>query len=84
MVPSHPLRGERTPQAARIVAVADAYDAMTTDRLYRQAMPHEAAIDILKDGAGSQWDPTVVRVFLETIQVPDAEPQAERTPEPAA
>ncbi len=77
------LRGERTPTGARIVAVADAYDAMTTDRLYRQAMPHEAAIDILKDGAGSQWDPTVVRVFLETIQVPAAKPQAERTPEPA-
>ncbi|MCH6555416.1 MAG: hypothetical protein IH797_02245, partial [Chloroflexi bacterium] len=68
---------------ARIVAVAVAYDTMTTDRLYRQAMPHEAAIDILKDGAGSQWDPTVVRVFLETIQVPAAKPQAERTPEPA-
>ncbi len=78
------LRGESTPQAARIVAVADAYDAMTTDRPYRQTMPREAAIEILKDGAGSQWDPTVVRVFLEIIQVPDAEPQAERTPEPAA
>ena len=78
------LSGERTPTGARIVAVADAYDAMTTDRLYRQAMPQEAAIEILKDGAGSQWDPTVVRVFLEIIQVPDAERQAERMPEPAA
>ncbi len=57
---------------------------MTTDRPYRQAMPHEAAIDILKDGAGSQWDPTIVRVFLEVIRVPDAAPQVERTAEPAA
>ncbi|MEE8345932.1 MAG: HD domain-containing phosphohydrolase [Dehalococcoidia bacterium] len=82
------LRGDRTPTGARIVAVADAYDAMTNDRLYRQAISHKAAVEILKDGAGSQWDPTMVRVFLETIPVPDAkpqaEPQAERTPEPAA
>jgi HD-GYP domain-containing protein (c-di-GMP phosphodiesterase class II) len=63
--------------------VADAYDAMTTDRPYRQAMPHEAAVEILKDGAGGQWDPTVVRVFLEMIQVDPAETETERTPEPA-
>ncbi len=76
------LRGERTPLAARIVAVADAYDAMTTDRPYRQAMAHQAATEILKDGAGRQWDPTVVRVHLEVIQVEGAEPETERMPEP--
>ena len=78
------LPGERIPQAARIVAVADAYDSMTTDRPYRQAMSHEAAVEILRDGAGRQWDPTVVRVFLETVSVEDAPAEAERLPEPAA
>ena len=77
------LRGDRTPQGARIVAVADAYDAMTTDRPYRQAMPHQAAVEILRDGAGGQWDPTVVRIFLEMIQVESANPEKERMPEPA-
>ncbi len=77
------LHGERTPQGARIVAVADAYDAMTTDRPYRQAIPHQAAVEILKDGAGQQWDPTVVRIFLEMIQLESADPEKERMPEPA-
>ncbi len=59
---------------------------MTTDRPYRQAMAHQAAADILKDGAGRQWDPTVVRLFLEmiesgveTVSEPAAERQAELT-----
>ena len=78
------LRGERTPLGARIVSVADAYDSMTTDRPYRQAMPHEAAVEILMDGAGQQWDPTVVRIFLEMIQVGNADSETERMPEPAA
>ena len=78
------LRGERIPLAARIVAVADAYDAMTTDRPYRAAMTHAAAAEILMDGAGRQWDPTIVRVFMENLKVPDAQPERQRLPEPAA
>lgn len=78
------LRGERTPLGARIVSVCDAYDAMTTDRPYRQAMAHEAAIEILKDGAGGQWDPTVVHVFLEMIDAERAQDAGrEPLPEPA-
>jgi HD-GYP domain-containing protein (c-di-GMP phosphodiesterase class II) len=61
------LKGERTPLGARIVAVVDAFDAMTTDRPYRQAMPREAALEIMMDGAGSQWDPTLVRVLHEIV-----------------
>jgi|GEM_PF-1537841 len=61
------LKGERIPIGARIVAVADAYDAMTTDRPYRQGMAHQEAVEILKDDAGHQWDPTVVRVTLEIL-----------------
>jgi HD-GYP domain-containing protein (c-di-GMP phosphodiesterase class II) len=78
------LRGERIPLGARIVAVVDAYDSMTSDRPYRQAMSHQAAAEILRDGAGRQWDPTVVRIFLESVQVEDAPSERERLPEPAA
>jgi putative two-component system response regulator len=66
------LRGESTPLGARIVAVIDAFDAMTTDRPYRASMPFEAASEILRDGAGQQWDPTVVSVLLETRELHDA------------
>ncbi len=66
------LKGERIPVGARIVAVVDAFDAMTTDRPYREAMSHEEAIEVLKDGAGQQWDANVVRVFLETLTVGSA------------
>jgi PAS domain S-box-containing protein len=58
------LAGEETPIGARILAVADAYDAMTSARPYRPAMTSEQAIKILQEGAGSQWDPEVVEAFL--------------------
>jgi putative nucleotidyltransferase with HDIG domain len=57
------LRGERIPLAARIFAVADALDAMTNDRPYRVAGDWEAACQELIDGAGGQFDPTVVEAF---------------------
>ena len=58
------LRGAATPLGARIVHVADAYDAMTTDRTYRSGMSHEEALRILREGAGTQFDEDVVRVFM--------------------
>jgi putative two-component system response regulator len=58
------LRGEDIPLSARIVAVADSFDAMTTDRPYRGALPHSVALQRLEDGRGSQWDPMVVDAFL--------------------
>jgi HD-GYP domain-containing protein (c-di-GMP phosphodiesterase class II) len=63
------IKGERIPLGARIVAVIDAFDAMTTDRPYRDAMPMQAAMDILRDGAGAQWDPRVVQVLIDTIDL---------------
>lgn len=57
------LRGERTPLLARIVAVADAYEAMTSDRAYRPAMTPEAALLSLREMAGSQLDPHIVDAF---------------------
>ena len=62
-------KGESIPLGARIVAVVDAYDAMTTNRPYRNAMPFEEAEAILRDGAGKQWDKTIVTVFLDTMKV---------------
>ncbi len=58
------LVGEAIPLGARIVAVADSFDAMTTDRPYRNALPIEQVWEILREGAGTQWDPGVVQAFI--------------------
>jgi HD-GYP domain-containing protein (c-di-GMP phosphodiesterase class II) len=58
------LAGEKIPLLARIVAVCDAYDAMTNDRPYRTRQSREEAMAVLRLGAGRQWDPAIVRVFL--------------------
>jgi HD-GYP domain-containing protein (c-di-GMP phosphodiesterase class II) len=57
------LAGTEIPRDARILAVADAYDAMTSHRSYRPALSHEEAIRRLQDGAGTQFDPECVRAF---------------------
>jgi HD-GYP domain-containing protein (c-di-GMP phosphodiesterase class II) len=61
----HGLRREEAPLAARIVKIADAYDAMTSDRPYRRGMPHEEALALIAKFAGTQMDPNVVEVFLQ-------------------
>jgi HD-GYP domain-containing protein (c-di-GMP phosphodiesterase class II) len=58
------LNGEETPLHARIVKVADAYDAMTSDRPYRRGMSHAEAISVLQGASGSQMDPAVVEAFV--------------------
>jgi putative nucleotidyltransferase with HDIG domain len=58
------LAGERIPIGARVVAVADAFDAMTSDRPYRSALPLDEAVARLRAGAGLQWDPVAVGAFL--------------------
>ncbi|MGD8192317.1 HD-GYP domain-containing protein [Brevibacillus ginsengisoli] len=62
------LKGDQIPEMARIMAVADAFDAMTSDRPYRKAMPMEKAIAILEENRGTQFDPTVVDDFLSIIR----------------
>jgi diguanylate cyclase (GGDEF)-like protein len=66
------LAGESIPLAARIVAVCDAYEAITSDRCYRQARSLAAARDELHRAAGSQFDPAVVEVFLDELDRPEA------------
>ena len=57
------LAGEAIPMEARIMAVADSFDAMTTDRPYRNALPEETALAELRRAAGTQFDPRVVAAF---------------------
>ncbi|MFO7904462.1 MAG: HD-GYP domain-containing protein [Planctomycetota bacterium] len=61
------LPGEAIPLSARILAVADTYDALTSDRPYRQGMPQEKAEAILQSGSGSQWDPRVIEAAFEIM-----------------
>lgn len=60
----HGQRGEETHLDARIIHIADAYDAMTTNRSYRSGMTREKAISILIENAGIQFDPRIVAVFV--------------------
>ena len=61
------IQGERIPLACRIVAIADAYDAMTNDRPYRKAMDHDVALEELERYAGTQFDPELVKIFFERV-----------------
>lgn len=61
------LAGAAIPHLARIVAVCDAYDALVTDRPYRQRKTLEEALSILRGGARRQWDPEVVQVFISEL-----------------
>lgn len=61
----HGLVGEATPTLARICSVADAYDAMTSDRPYRKGMPQDKVNSIFRKGGGTQWDPQVVDAYFE-------------------
>lgn len=59
------LSNDEIPLAAKIVAIADTYHALTSDRPYRKGMDIEKAIHILEDGAGKQWDKNLVRTFIQ-------------------
>lgn len=59
------LKGEEIPLPARIVLIADTFDAMTADRAYRKGLPAEVAYKELRDHAGRQFDPHLVKIYLE-------------------
>jgi HD-GYP domain-containing protein (c-di-GMP phosphodiesterase class II) len=61
--------GEEIPLEARVLAVADAFDAMTSDRPYRRALTHEEALAEVERCAGTQFDPQIASVFLELFAV---------------
>jgi HD-GYP domain-containing protein (c-di-GMP phosphodiesterase class II) len=58
------IKGEDIPIRARIISVADAYDAMTSDRPYRKKMTHEEAVTELIDNKGTQFDPKIIDIFM--------------------
>ncbi|TCS83734.1 HD domain-containing protein [Tepidibacillus fermentans] len=62
------LKGEKIPLHARIMAVTDAFDAMTADRSYRVGMPMKDAVDELIRYSGTQFDPEIVQVFVEALK----------------
>jgi putative nucleotidyltransferase with HDIG domain len=64
----HPTQGEQIPLEARIISVADAYDAMRDDRPYSRAMSPLEAKDVIMKGSGTDFDPAVVKAFLKAYQ----------------
>ena len=61
------LKGEEIPLSARVMAVADVFDALTSTRVYKPAFPLEEALKIIEEGKGTQFDPKCVEVFLEAL-----------------
>ena len=58
------LSGDDIPLAARIVAIANVYDALSAKRVYREALPHEKCVEMIRGQAGRQFDPALVEIFL--------------------
>jgi len=62
------IKGEEIPIGSRIIAVADVYQALTSDRPYRKALNLNKALKIIREGAGTQFDPQIVDIFLKILQ----------------
>ena len=77
------LKGESIPLGARIIAVADTYDAIVIDRAYRKGRTHDQAVKIIEQESGRQFDPRVVEVFM-SLYATEAPPEAASTAEQAA
>ena len=58
------LAGAEIPLSARIVTVADVYDALSSKRVYKEAFPHEECVRLIREGSGTQFDPELVQIFL--------------------
>jgi HD-GYP domain-containing protein (c-di-GMP phosphodiesterase class II) len=69
------LAGEQIPLEARIISVCDAYQAMTSERPYRDSLGHAEALDELRRCAGGQFDPTVVEAFVRAFAVTPPAPR---------
>ncbi|MCD6422583.1 MAG: response regulator [Elusimicrobia bacterium] len=62
------IEGEKIPVGARIMAICDAWDAMTSDRAYRKRMSKSEALDVLREFAGTQWDKNFVEKFIKIVK----------------
>lgn len=65
--PDH-LVGDAIPYCARVMAISDAWDAMTNDRAYRPRLEAADALDRIRAGAGSQWDASLVEIFVQLVE----------------
>ena len=77
----HGLKGEEIPLNARIIGIADAFDAMTANRVYRKKLDFDFVIGELKKGKGTQFDPELVDIMLQLIeekQIDVEQPYADR------
>ncbi|MCX5710962.1 MAG: diguanylate cyclase, partial [Candidatus Omnitrophica bacterium] len=68
------VKGEEIPIGARIIAIADVFEALTSDRPYRKAFSREKAIDLIKKGSGTQFDPRIVTIFLKILRGENSSP----------
>ena len=59
------LRGEEIPLSARVMAVADVFDALVSVRSYKKGFPVDKALDIIREGSGTHFDPNIVRAFMD-------------------
>ena len=59
------LKGEEIPLSARIMAVADVFDALVAERVYKPGMPFDKAMGIIKESAGEHFDPVIVQAFVD-------------------
>lgn len=73
------LRGDALPLLARVIAIADCFDALTSTRAYRDALPVPAAMDVLRAGAGTQFEAAFIKVFVEQVRCHSG--PAPRTPD---
>jgi len=58
------LKGDEIPLAARIMSLADVYDALTSERIYKEAYDHKKSKEIIIEGSGNQFDPNIVDAFI--------------------
>ena len=72
------LEGEEIPIEARVVSCCDAFDAMTTDRAYRTALPLDVAIAEVREASGTQFDPRVANALIRVVTRDAVRPEAER------
>ena len=68
------LKGEEIPLNARIIGIADAFDAMTSNRVYRQKMDMDYVLSELHKGSGTQFDPNIVKIMMSLIKEGSIDP----------
>jgi HD-GYP domain-containing protein (c-di-GMP phosphodiesterase class II) len=62
------LAGEKIPLAARIVSIADVYDALNSPRVYKEAWSHQKTVEFMVNGSGTQFDPELIKIFIEEVK----------------